>query len=109
MHEKKECPSLIIIIPNIEVEDLVKEMLPFAAWPHLHLYLCSPRKKVRGIPIFFLRKNFHLQYLPLKRDISKVIISHLTMEVQKLKKKIPSICAKSRIPVRTSVRQRKSV
>jgi hypothetical protein len=34
IHEKKECQNPIIITPNMEVGDLVKEMLPSAAWPH---------------------------------------------------------------------------
>jgi hypothetical protein len=71
-------------------EDLVKEMLPFVAWPHFPSAFASAKKKmVRGIPNFFLGEHSHLQYLLTKKTHQRPIISPPNMEVQKFEKKIP--------------------
>jgi hypothetical protein len=45
------------------------EMLPSATWPHLPISICICQgKMIRGIPIFFVEKRFHLQYLTKKKN-----------------------------------------
>ena len=44
-------------------------MLPSAAWSHLSISICICQgKMIRGIPIFFVKKHFHLQYLTKKQN-----------------------------------------
>jgi hypothetical protein len=78
------------------VEDLVKEMLPFVAWPHPPLAFVSAEENDKRYSKFFFWRTFPSSiFTNEKKNHQRLIISPLDMEVQKFKKKFP---ASARMP-----------